>query len=150
MTMLHKILANDDGATIVELALISPVLVMFIAGTVDLSNGFSRRLQLEQAAQRAVEKVMQTTGEATVENTLQSEAATQAGVPVDNVTVTYRVECNQVDQNNPDADCPAGQDQARYMQVTVRGSYTTLFPPQFLGRSSSEIPLVATAGMRTQ
>ncbi len=46
-------------------------------GIVDMSNGFGRKLVLEQGAQRAVEKVMQTTGVLSVESTIANEVVCQ-------------------------------------------------------------------------
>ena len=45
----------------IELALVAPVLALMVIGIVDMSNAFSRKLALEQGAQRASRKIMQTT-----------------------------------------------------------------------------------------
>ena len=51
-------LARDDrGASIVELALVVPIMGSLLIGMVDLSRAYSHKLKLEQAAQRAIEKV---------------------------------------------------------------------------------------------
>ena len=74
-------------------------------GVVDMSNAYSRKLALEQGAQRAVEKIMQTTQDDTVENTLKTEVVCQVNgtnangtcktspITAANVTVTWRLEC---------------------------------------------------------
>ena len=56
----HKLHADQRGAAVIELAMIAPILAMMVIGIVDMSNGYSRKLALEQGAQRAVEKIMQT------------------------------------------------------------------------------------------
>jgi len=56
-----KLFRNDRGAAIIELALVAPVLALMTIGIVDMSNAYSRKLGLEQGAQRAIEKIMQTT-----------------------------------------------------------------------------------------
>ena len=48
-----------------------------VVGIVDMSNAFSRKLALEQGAQRAIEKIMQTTADDTVEDTFKNEAVCQ-------------------------------------------------------------------------
>ena len=90
----RNLLGNDRGAAVIELALIAPVLALMTIGVIDVSQAFSRKLTLEQAAQRAVEKVMQTTGTTTPEATIKAEAAAQADVAESDVTVTYRLECD--------------------------------------------------------
>ena len=75
---MKSILRNDRGAAVIELALIAPVLALTVIGIVDMSNAYSRKLLLEQGAQRAVEKIGQTTETATVESTLATEAICRA------------------------------------------------------------------------
>ena len=72
-----RLAADQGGAAVIELALIAPVLALTVIGVVDMSNAYSRKLALEQGAQRAVEKIMQTTETSTVENTLTTEAVCQ-------------------------------------------------------------------------
>ena len=72
---LKRLRSDERGAAVIELALIAPVLATMTVGVLDLSTAFSRKLALEQAAQRGVEKVMQTTGELKVEDTMANEAA---------------------------------------------------------------------------
>ena len=120
-----------------------------IIGVVDLSNAFGRKLKLEQAAQRGIEKIMNTSANATVEATLQSEAATQAGVPLSNVTVTYRLECNGAVTGG--GSCPAGQTSSQWISVDVVDKYTPLFPIHLKGiNSDGTYHIKATAGMRIQ
>src|SRR6476646_6092840 len=74
---LNPIAADEQGAAMIELALIAPVLALLAIGVIDISNAFSRKLALEQGAQRAIEKIMQTTDDDTVESTLKTEAICQ-------------------------------------------------------------------------
>lgn len=72
-----RLLRNERGAALIELALVAPVLALGIVGIIDISNAYSRKLALEQGAQRAIEKIIQTTASDTVENTLATEACDQ-------------------------------------------------------------------------
>jgi len=167
---------DERGAAVIELALVAPVFALMTIGIVDMSNAFSRKLALEQAAQRAIEKVMQTTQLSTVEDTLKTEACDQVdGVNADgtckntpittnNVTVTFRQECTDASGNlttNTATDattfdaftCAAGSTrEARYISVTVTDKYSPLFPVHFFGFNSSDggYDLSATAGVRTK
>lgn len=160
-----KHLARDkSGAAVVELALAAPILAMMVIGVTDISMAYGKKLELEQAAQRAIEKVMQTTGVKSVDETIIDEVADQANIPdaekATKITVTYSLECDDAaPQTSSDAvtfdafTCAAGtESEVRYIEVQVRDVYDPMFPVHFSGYSSSEegYPIVATAGMRTQ
>ncbi|WP_425506818.1 hypothetical protein [Sphingomonas rhizophila] len=65
-----------------------------LVGMTDLSRGFSAKLQLTQAAQRSIEKVMQTSFQTGAVDTLKAEAASAAGVDASAVTIDYWLQCN--------------------------------------------------------
>jgi Flp pilus assembly protein TadG len=167
---------DQRGAAVIELAIVAPVFALMTIGIVDMSNAFSRKLALEQAAQRAIEKVMQTTQLDTVEGTLKNEACSQVDgvdasgnckntpITTDNVTVTFRQECTDGSGNvttNTATDattfdaftCASGTTrEAKYISVTVTDTYHPLFPVHFFEYSSasSGYDLSATAGVRTK
>jgi len=166
--------ANESGAAVIELALLAPILAVLAIGTVDLSNAFSMKLALEQGAQRAIEKIMQTTQETTVESTLATEAVCQVNgtnsdgscktspITASNVTVTWRLLCTDssgttTSQTTTDStafdamSCATGSTSARYVQIKVTETYTPIFSLHFGGYSSTDggYDVSATAGMRT-
>jgi Flp pilus assembly protein TadG len=169
-----KLLTHDRGAAVIEMALVAPVLALGVIGIVDISNAYSKKLALEQGAQRAVEKIMQTTSYTTVESTLANEAICQVnGMNADgtcktspltssNVTVTWRLQCtssggavtNQTTTSSSTFDayvCPSGTaTEARYVQVDLTDKYSPMFPIHFaaFNTSDSTYHLSATAGMR--
>ena len=148
-------LRNDDrGAAIIELGIVAPVLALITVGVVDMANGFATKLKLEQASQRAIEKIMQTTGNGTAEATIIAEAANQAEVPVENVAVTYRLECDGTVQADPEGECLETQQTAKWVTVTVNDKYEPLFAMKMFKFSGLESDgtyhITAKAGMRTQ
>ena len=169
-----RLLADQDGTAVIELALVAPVLALCAIGVIDLSNAYGRKLALEQGAQRAIEKVMQTTEVDTVENTLKTEAVCQVNgmtngtcntspITTSNVTVTYRLECvngttisstqSTTDSTTFDAfTCNSGEREQKYMEVKVTDKYSPMFPIHFAGFTSSDgtYHLSATAGVRTK
>jgi Flp pilus assembly protein TadG len=172
----YRLAIDARGAAVVELAMVAPVLALMVVGVVDMSNAFSRKLALEQGAQRAIEKIMQTTEDDTVEGTLKTEAVCQVNgtnadgtcktspITTSNVTVTYRLECKAAGgaistQTNTDPvafdalTCAAGTvNEARYIEVAVTDKYTPLFPIHFgsFNTADGTYHVSATAGMRTQ
>lgn len=176
MLAIKRIAADVRGAAVIEMALVAPVLALTVIGIVDMSNAYSRKLALEQGAQRAIEKIMQTTETSTVQTTLTTEAVCQVnGMNADgtcktspitaaNVTVSYRLECKDstgaivstsvsTDSTAFDAlFCDPSQKEQRYLQVRLTDTYFPLFPIHFLSfdSGSNGYPVSATAGMRTQ
>jgi Flp pilus assembly pilin Flp len=157
--------SDNRGAAIIELALVAPLLAVMTVGVVDLSNGFGRKLRLEQAAQRSIEKIMQTTGELTVEDTIANEAVCQyngvneegecnaAPLTTDNVSVNHRLECDGVEKivTEEDQDCAEGETGSRWIQVTVWDDYAPMFPIHFSGiDADNKYRITAVAGMRTE
>jgi Flp pilus assembly protein TadG len=158
---LRSLRGDKRGAVVIEFAIIAPVLALMTIGAVDLSNAFGKKLQLEQAAQRSIEKIMQTTGVLTVEQTIANEAVCQyngtntdgscktSPITTANVTVVHRLECNGV--LTTDADCATGETESRWVQVTVADNYTPMFPVHFSAiNSDGTYHLQAVVGMRTE
>lgn len=169
MNRLIKLWREDRGAAIIELAIVAPVIALMTVGVVDLSNGFGTKLKIEQAAQRSVEKVMQTTGVTNVESTIATEAICQfngtldngdcktAPLTADNVTVVHSLYCKEEDAAEEDAeleadgDCEEDEVGSRWIKVTVWTEYTPLFPLHFTGiDANGKYRIEASAGMRTE
>ena len=157
---IFKLKRDERGAAIIELALTAPILALMTIGVVDMSNAFSRKLALEQATQRGIEKVMQTTGDTTVDDTLKLEVAAQAGIPVaeaaDKVSVTYRLECVATDGSVTEKadfdydECGSTEKQARYIEIEAHDEYAPMFPIHFMGiDDDGTYHISARAGMRT-
>ena len=161
--MINRLLGlarDSSGAATIELALVAPILAMMVVGVADISTAFGKKLELEQAAQRAIEKVAQTTGEKTPEDTIKDEAACQYNGVDENgdcrtdpltageVIVTYTLECDGTAQDFS-TDCTAGQTEYRYIQASLTDTYTAMFPIHF-GTADGTYELNATAGVRVQ
>jgi Flp pilus assembly protein TadG len=146
-------LARDDrGASIIELALVAPVLASLLIGMVDLSRAYSYKLKLEQAAQRAIEKVQAYQTSTSTYTTLQSEAAAAAGVPTSNVTIDYWLECDGTRAASYDSVCTSSQTYARWVTVTVQGTFTPMFRSKYYPRANTDgtFTVQGKTGMRTQ
>ena len=146
-------LAGDDrGASVVELALVVPIMASLLIGMVDLSRAYSHKLKLEQAAQRAIEKVQQYQTTTSTYGTLQAEAAAAAGVPTSNVVIDYWLECNGVRATTYNSVCSGSQTYARWVQVDVTGTFTPIFPSKRYpgANANGTFTLHGIAGMRTQ
>lgn len=166
--------ADERGAAVVEMAIIAPVLALGVIGIVDVSNAYSRKLALEQGVQRAVEKIANTTENASVESTLANEVkcqvnggTTSGGVTTCNtsatqsITVNWRLDCTvgttTTSQTTTDSVTYDGWVaacagiKAGYVSVTVTDKYSPMFPIHFgsFNTTDSTYHINATAGVRT-
>ena len=165
--------ADERGSVTVELALLAPILATMVIGVIDVSLAYGQKLELEQGAQRAIEKIMQTTGDTTVADTLKEEVVCQVNgvdgegacktdqVAAADVTVGYRLEClddggNRTEQEAETAadfdalTCESDEREVRYVNVTVVDTYTPMFPISWGTGGDGDYDLSATAGVRTQ
>ena len=152
MICFKRLSRDESGTSIIELALVAPILATLLIGMVDLSRAYSHKLQLEQSAQRAIEKVQQYQSTTSTYGTLQTEAAAAAGVPVANVTIDYWLECNGTRAADYNTVCTSGQTYARWVQVDVTGTFTPMFRVRRWMGSNADgtFTLHGKAGMRTQ
>jgi Flp pilus assembly protein TadG len=167
-------LADERGAAVVEMAIVAPVLALGVIGIIDVSNAYSRKLALEQGVQRAVEKIANTTENASVESTLANEVkcqvnggTTSGGVttcntsPTQNITVNWRLDCTvgttTTSQTTTDSATYDGWvtgcagTKAGYVSVTVTDKYSPMFSIHFgsFNTTDSTYHINATAGVRT-
>jgi Flp pilus assembly protein TadG len=153
----RSLIADERGTSLIEMALATPFMAALLMGMVDLSRAYSEKLQLEQAAQRSIERAMNRQMASTTFNTLVAEAAAAAGVEQDEVTVDFWLECNGVRQgdgtpgNGYDTQCP-GQLRSRYLTVTVQKDFEPSFGTKYFPGANSDgtYTIGARAGIRTQ
>ena len=152
MIRFARLARDEGGASIVELAMVAPVMASLLVGMVDLSRAYSYKLKLEQASQRAIEKIQQYQTTTSTYSTLQTEAAAAAGVPTSNVVIDYWLECDGTRATNYNSSCSTGQTYARWVQVDVTGTFTPLFPSKRYpgANTNGTFTLHGIAGMRTQ
>jgi Flp pilus assembly protein TadG len=152
--MMHRtanLFSEDRGSSVIEMGLVAPFLAAMLIGMVDLSRAYSAKLQLEQAAQRTIEKVQVSSYTPSDNTSLQSEAATAAGVGTDNVTVSSWLQCNNsATKLSFTGTCSGTEPYARYVRIEIRKSYTPLFRIKWDRTASGIWPVKATAGIRVQ
>lgn len=151
----RSILRDEHGASLIELALVLPILASLLIGMVDIARGYSAKLQLEQSAQRAIERVQQyqaTESTATLMQTDATAAATAAGFTSPTVTVTWWLECNGVKQALYNDDCAPGEAYARFTKVTVASTFKPLFGTKYFpgANANGTFDLSGAAAIRTQ
>jgi Flp pilus assembly protein TadG len=144
-----RLRADTRGVSVIEMALIVPVLATLVAGVSDVAMGFSARLKIQQAANRSIDLATVAGLNSVAFTTLQAEAATAAGVTTDHVTVDQWLECAGVRQASFDGTCLTGQQTARFASVTINSSYAPHFP-LMQNLSGTSIPLRGYSAVRMQ
>ena len=152
-------LARDErGASIIEMAMVMPVLASLLIGMVDISRAYSAKLQLEQAANRAIEKVQQYQASESTYDTLKTEAGSAAraagfsNVADNDVVIDFWLECDGTRQINYDTTCSSGQTYARWVTVDIPGTFTPMFSSRRWPGANTDgtFTLHGRAGLRTQ
>ena len=150
---LSRLARDARGASMIELGLFAPILAVMVMGISDVAMGFSRKLTLEQAAYRVLERVAVGSVQSDY-SYLKAEAAAAAGVPESNVTVDSWLECDGVRQADFNAICPDGQMISRYVQIAIAGSYRPLFSAGPLARgygsAGGTVPIAVSTALRIQ
>jgi Flp pilus assembly protein TadG len=158
MIRLLRSLARDErGASVIEMAMVTPLLGSLLIGMVDISRAYSAKLQLEQAAYRAIEKVQGYQTSESTYSTLKTEAASAArnagfSVADTDVVIDYWLECNGTRQTTYDSVCTGGQTTARWVTVDVPATFTPMFQSRRWpgANSNGTFTLHGKAGLRTQ
>jgi Flp pilus assembly protein TadG len=147
-----SLLASDRGNALIEMALVAPVLGALLLGTIDMSRAYSIRVDLEQAAHRAVE-MEQVKNYAESDNAgIKSEAETAAGSG-STATVTDWLQCGtDTTKLNFTSSCADGVASARFLQVSISKSFTPLFTNSVFAHRNQDgtVSLTANAGVRVQ
>jgi hypothetical protein len=166
--------ADERGTSVIELAIVAPVLAFLTMGIIDLSTGYGRRMEVTEAVNRTIEKVaaknfeIPGTSVAPDFTYIEEDAAEAAGVDTDAVTVTRWLECDGVEQEEFEGTCPMDPSRAecqvespdpalgcapivaRYLQVRIDTSFKPSFATIFAPRSDGTYPIFAEAAVRIQ
>lgn len=148
-----RALARDErGVSIVEMALLAPILAAFTVGIGDLGRGFAERFALQQAIHRTLEMAHQAGAVDGEYDYLIAQAAEAAAVPVDDVSLDEWLECDGTRQPAFDGTCPTGQQIARYIELRIDCTYNPMFSGlPFVNRNpDGSVPMSAEASLRIQ
>jgi Flp pilus assembly protein TadG len=127
-----KALQSESGSSLVEMALVLPVLFLLLMGVVDFGRAYYLAIEVSQAAHTAAlygsQNPTDTTG---MQNAAVADAPDVPSFTTSSVTATYGCECS--DGSSPIATCatnPAcgGMITVNYVQVNTSVSYSAMFP----------------------
>lgn len=159
---LRRLAADQRGVSAIEMALLAPVLAIFTVSIGDLGRAFAERYALQQAIHRALEMGLQTGPSGGNYLYLRAEAATAAGIPIEDVTVNEWAECTNAAgvrrRETTTAACAAGtsttaaEEFARYVEIQISCTYTPMFSgmPFSTRNADGSVPLNAEGSVRVQ
>lgn len=148
-----RVITQERGAAVIEMALIAPVLALATIGIVDISNAYSKKLALEQGAQRAIEKIMNTTESATVEATLANEVqcqvngsttTTSTSGGVTTTTTTCNTSSTQAITVTWRLDCTSSSGSVTTQTTTSSATYDTYLTQTCSGTKSGYVQVNVT------
>ena len=126
-------LSENSGASAVEFALISPILIMLIIGTVDIGLLINDRIEMQNISNSVAEYVAKTQDDSDIEII----AAEMHGSDYEGVTLTSQFECECLDavvQICP-VVCADDDYQRRYISVSASRPFDPIFlyPTMYTG-----------------
>ncbi len=141
-------LRDEQGASLIELALLLPLFMLLILGAVDMGRAFYLSMEVAGAAHAAAiwaeQNPTDTTG---IENAAQDDAP---NVTLSFPTLTYGCECaTDTAGTTYNANCTvpptcSGQNNVVHrVKITVTGSYTPLLPWNWKGIGAGKIPSIS-------
>lgn len=145
--MIRRLVRAERGAAIVEFAIVTPVLIGLLLGTVEVGRYTYMGIVAAHAAHAAVQYAAQNPTTALNLTAIKNAATADTPNP-SSWTVTPTHQCQT---NGAPIQCPANNVQAispamvYYVQVSVTGTFTSLL--QYPG-IPNHIPVTATASMR--
>jgi len=155
MPVVAPLARDEQGASVIEMALVAPFFAAMVVGVADISRAYSAKLKLEQAAYRSIEKVQQYRDTSSTFSTISSEAttaATAAGFTSPSVTVDYFLECDGSRQASYNTMCTGTATPNRWITVDITAKYTPMFASNKWPGSNADgtYTLHGKAGLRTQ
>ena len=158
MTAKRTLAADETGTAVLELGLAIPVVFVMLLGMIDVARGFSMKLQLEQVAQRSIEKVMNGQADRGQLEAIKAEAASSADVATTAVTTSAWLECSSSGSTptysyapNDAGPCGTGKISRRYLRVTISKPFKPMFNFSWAGvDANGYYNLIGVTSVRTQ
>jgi Flp pilus assembly protein TadG len=129
LARVRGLLRDGRGTTVIEVAIIAPVVILMALGGFDVSRMIARQHELQAGAGDAEQIVLAAaSGSATDTTTIKSVLANTLGITNDNnhITVNKLYRCGTATALQSSV-CGNGSYQSTYLQVTFHDTYTPLW-----------------------
>ncbi|HEY0043966.1 MAG TPA: TadE/TadG family type IV pilus assembly protein [Allosphingosinicella sp.] len=152
---LAQCLRDDRGTGVIEMAVILPLLAVFVVNIMDLSAIFIQKMSMQKAVNSAIELAMvknlrdDAEGEPDL-SAIKAEAARLAGVDPSYVTTDRWLECDGEEQEEFAGECDPDQVISRYVQVRISNWYYPMFSVSAIGFQGDKFAVYAEGALRIQ
>lgn len=154
--LLRAVGEDQRGAGLIELGVAAPLIALVLVVSVDSARGFAKKLALEAAAARTIEKVTAKGQAGSDFSTMTAEAAAASGEPASNVVLDKWLECDRVRKTNFTDTCADGEEMGRYLSIRITGTFRPMFNTDSMARMyggrgmGSSVAVVGNALVRLQ
>ena len=137
---LRRLLGDERGTTVIETALVAPVLATLALGSYDVSRMVARQHELQNGAGDMESIVLAANqGAATSVDTIKSVIKAQLSVTDNKLTVAKKYRCGIASALYDYGDgtypsCAAGESVSIYVQVGVTDTYTPMWTSFGVGK----------------
>ena len=137
------------AAVAVELALLTPVLMLMLLGVIDFGGAIYERMQLTSAARAGVQYAGQSANNVNDTAGILQAVQTAGSLDAGDITITTTQFCGCADGSAATCGdtCGGGGSAGTYVSITVVEQYSTIFPYPGLG---NPITLQGDATLRVQ
>jgi Flp pilus assembly protein TadG len=125
-SLLRRLRRENDGASLIELGLALPLLMLLLLGMIDISRLVANTIDVEQSAQRITDYALAVRPPSNSTTYLQNEATRFIDANTDRATIRIFLECDGVAQSF-NTVCADGADTARMVGVRVQRQMDYLF-----------------------
>jgi TadE-like protein len=155
------LLADERGVSVIELGFLIPILAFMMLGMIDLANGYTHKMAVENAVARAMEKVAVSAVQDDYTYLKAEITAALPSVAAASVTVDPYSMCDTTKQTTFKSECGFRSDGtpeeiSRYVRVKVDDRWQPMFNYGFAGKSifntgaDGKVPVTVETQLRVQ
>lgn len=123
--LFRRLSADLSGSTLIETAIVTPVLLVMALGTYDVSQMVAHQHRLQAGAADAESIVLAVaSGTATNTTAVRTALSTSLNLPQSKVSVAVVYRCNSQSTLSLTNDCGSGQRVSTYVRVRFTDTYT--------------------------
>lgn len=121
--LIHRLSFETRGTSLIELAIVAPVLAGLLLGMVDGSLLVQRRIELQEVAAQLANIAASKAPTTSTITDLTAVASSMAGIPQNQVTLTLGIRCNNGSIKALDATCNAGEQHSTIMTIRLQDEF---------------------------
>lgn len=118
-----RLIRDERGTSMIELAIVAPVLAGLMLGMVDVSLLVQRRLEMQEATAQLANIAASTPPTALTLDGLRTAGARLANVSEDQITLGLGIRCNNGPIQAPDTVCELGQQSSNMLTIQLQDQF---------------------------